>query len=291
MEHAITTRQPYSFDQTLVFIKRFPALHAGVSAGDSAVTGAITVGGRARAFTLRAKGKSIVADAPSKEVARRAADFIGADDDLRALYGAAEADPPFQALVRSLWGLHHVRFLGLEQIAVYSVLMQRTPMKLAVLYQQRFLEKLGHRVEVDGRTFYAMPELAELAELEADDIAGAIGHKPKAERIAQVTRGVAAIGEKFLREAPYEQAKQALIAIPGVGPFSAGAILLRGLGRMEELPSLEMFERDGRAVYGRAWKPQTIARRYGDQIGYWSFYLKTGAARLSSRTPSGSSPT
>ena len=286
MEHPITTRQPYSFDQTLVFVRRFPALHTGAVVTDDAVTGAISAGGRARTFTLRARGKGVAADAPTQEVARRAADFIGADDDLTALYAAAEDDPPFHALVRSLWGLHHVRFLGLEQIAVYSVLMQRSPMKLAVRYQQRFLEKLGHRVEVAGKTLYAMPELAELAKLDADDIADAIGHRPKAERIAQVTRGVAELGEKFLREAPYDEAKAALIAIPGVGPFSAGAILLRGLGRMEQLPSVEMFEREGRAVYGRAWNAKAIAKRYGEQIGYWSFYLKTGAARLSSGTPS-----
>jgi DNA-3-methyladenine glycosylase II len=93
-------------------------------------------------------------------------------------------------------------------------------------------------------------------------------------------RGVAALGEDFLRTAPYAQAREALLAIPGVGPFSAAAILLRGLGRTDELPGLAMFERDGRAIYGAAWDEEAIARRYGDQIGYWSFYVKTGAARL-----------
>ena len=42
-----------------------------------------------------------------------------------------------------------------------------------------------------------------------------------------------------------------------------------------------MFERDSRLVYGAAWDVDAIARRYGDQIGYWSFYLKTWAARIS----------
>jgi len=32
--------------------------------------------------------------------------------------------------------------------------------------------------------------------------------------------------------------------------------------------------------YGAAWNEEAIARRYGDQIGYWSFYVKTGAARV-----------
>ncbi len=95
-----------------------------------------------------------------------------------------------------------------------------------------------------------------------------------------VVRGAAAARrDAFLSTARYTVAKEALLALPGIGPFSAAAILLRGLGRVDELPSFEMFERDGRRVYGAAWDPEVIARRYGDQIGTWSFYLKTWAAR------------
>ena len=92
-------------------------------------------------------------------------------------------------------------------------------------------------------------------------------------------RGVAQIGENFLRTAPYGDAKAALLDVPGVGPFSATAILLRGLGRHDENPVLEMFAGEGRLVYGAAWNEAALARRYGDQIGYWTFYLKTGAAQ------------
>jgi DNA-3-methyladenine glycosylase II len=99
-----------------------------------------------------------------------------------------------------------------------------------------------------------------------------------------VIAGVADLGEAFLREAPYAEARDALLEIPGVGPFAAGAILLRGLGRMDELPSMEMFEREGRAIYKRAWAPKAIAQRYGEHIGYWSYYVKiAGAAARSAR--------
>jgi DNA-3-methyladenine glycosylase II len=53
---------------------------------------------------------------------------------------------------------------------------------------------------------------------------------------------------------------------------------LRGLGRMDEVP-LDRFEDPARAIYGDGYDVRAIARRYGDQIGYWSFYLKTGVAR------------
>lgn len=280
MEHTISTCQPFSFEQTLTFARRFPAFEAEAIITDDSLTAAITVGDKAQPFTLRSKGSALIADAASREVARRAAELVGAEDDLRPFYAVAEGDAPFQPIVRSLRGLHHLRFLGLEDAAVYSVLMQRSPIKLAVTYKRRFLDRFGHRVRAGERTLRAMPSLDELAELDADEIAEALGHRPKAERIAVVTRGVAKLGEKFLREARYAEAKEALLAIPGVGPFSAGAILLRGLGRMDEVPSVEMFERDGRVLYGRAWNPRAIEKRYGGQIGYWSYYLKAGVARL-----------
>jgi DNA-3-methyladenine glycosylase II len=289
MHHAIPTRQPFSFAHTLAFMRRFLPSQSSVAIDEDAVTAAITVGGRACAFTLRVRGRGLVADAPTPEVARRAGELVSASDDVRPFYAAAEGDRPMHELVRSLWGLHHVRFLGLEEVAVYGVLMQRTPMKLAVRYKQRFLERFGHRVTHGGRVLLAMPSLDQLAALAPDEIVAAIGHRPKGERIAEVVRGVAAIGEDHLRRAPYAEARRALLEIRGIGPFSAGAILLRGLGRMDELPSLDMFEHDGRAIYGRTWSPRAITQRYGDQIGYWSFYLKIGAARSSERgTPSGS---
>jgi DNA-3-methyladenine glycosylase II len=286
MRLSLAVKQPYSFAQTVAFLRRFPPCHGDYLITDDAITAAVSVRGIARAFTLRA-GNQLTIDVPrhidadtQRALIARASDFIGAGDDLTALYAAAEDDPPFQRIVTQLHGLHHVRFLTLEEIAVYCVLMQHTPIKLASLYKRRFLDAFGIPIDVGGTTLRAMPEIDQLVELDQASIAAAIGHARKAEVITGVVRGVAAIGEPFLRTAPYAAARDALLAVPGIGPFSAAAILLRGLGRMDELPPMRNLEADARALYGRAYDPDAIARRYGRQIGYWSFYLRTGVARL-----------
>jgi len=268
------TTPPFSFAQTLEFIRRFPGCQTQTAVAAGHVTAAFAAGGRGWAVTIRDGSIELPPGAP-RSLVKRAADWIGADDDLGAFYEAAATDRAMQPIVRALHGLHQVRFLGLEDIAVHAVMMQRQPAARVAVMKRRFLEAFGHPV---GELF-AMPEIDELARLAPAAIGKAIRHPAKAERIAEVVRGVAALGEDFLRTAPYEQAKQALLAVPGVGPFSAAAILLRGLGRTDELPGLAMFEREGRAIYGAAWDEDAIARRYGDQIGYWSFYVKTGAAR------------
>lgn len=280
----LPTSQPFSFDQTLTFIRRFPPCQGEYLVEDDAVTAAVTLGERAVPMTVRRAPGGTSVETPRRgdlpEVAEIAAHWIGARDDLGALYRAAAGDAPFERLVAVLHGLHQVRFLSLAEISVYCVMMQRTPIARAAAMKRAFLARFGTPVEVDGRTLRAMPSLAALARLPAEDIGEAIRHAAKGRAIASVVRGVAAIGERTLREAPYDEAKAALLAVPGIGPFSAGAILLRGLGRMEEVPSIGMFARDAAVVYGRSFDEDAVARRYDGQLGYWSFYVKAGAARL-----------
>ena len=287
MPATLTPAQPFSFDQTLTFIKRFPPCQGEYIVEDDSVTAAVTLGGRAVPLTIRRRGRDVQAleiETPraedAKAAAAHAAHWIGADDDVSALYAAARGDAPFTRLIERLHGLHHVRFLTLEEISVYCVMMQRSPITRASQMKRRFLDRFGVPVEVGGRTLRAMPELAALAKLDGEEIGQAIRHAPKGQTIANVIRGVAAIGLATLRDAPYAEARDALLSIKGIGPFSAGAILLRGLGRMDEVPSVTMFAEDAAMIYGRAIDETAIARRYGRQIGYWGFYVKTGAARL-----------
>ena len=287
MKLPLPTKAPFSFAQTLAFIRRFPPCQDQTIITESSLTAAVTVGGRPTAFTIRDGMVEVERAVDAPALLARAAHFVGARDDLGELYAAAEGDRQFWPLVEMLHGLHHVRFLTLEEIAVYSVMMQRNPMPRAARMKQRLFERIGRPVEVGGTTLYALPSIDELATLDGATYGEAIGHARKGEVIAEVVRGIARIGESFLCEAPYEKAKAELLAIRGVGPFSAAAILLRGLGRMDEVPTAQIFEDEARALYGKAYDEAALRRRYGRQLGYWSFYLKTGVARLTARSVEG----
>ena len=114
----------------------------------------------------------------------------------------------------------------------------------------------------------AMPELAELAQLDADDIADAIGHRGKAERIATVVREVPAIGEDFLakRRTPPRATRCSRF------PASARSRRPRSCcaGSAATTSCLGARYRRGRRprIYGRACDAAAIARRYGNTIGY-----------------------
>jgi DNA-3-methyladenine glycosylase II len=287
MQLTIPASRPFSFPQTLAFLERFPPCRGEYLVEDQTLTAAVTIGGKPHAFTLSGARGDLMIEVDDTlpqpvrdKLARHASQFVGAEDDVAAFYDAARTDAPVAKLVKLLHGLHHVRFLTLPEIAVYSVMMQRAPINVAAALKRKFLAAFGKPLDVRGHTLRAMPELAELAELSVDQIASAIKHRPKAERIVDVIRGVRDIGETTLRDAPYSEARDALLAIRGVGPFSAAAILLRGLGRMDELPWLPAFSEIARKLYGRAVDHTSISKRYGTFIGYWSFYLMTGVPRL-----------
>lgn len=280
--------QPFSFAQTLAFARRFRPCQNDYVLTEDSLTAAVAIDGQPVPFTIQERpagaggGLTVEVAEPAHAplLLQRAADLIGAGDDVAGLYARAAGDRPFQALIEQLHGLHHVRFLTLEEIAVYCVMMQRTPEAVASAYKRRFLHRFGLPVAVGDRVLRAMPEFRELLRLDADAIADAIGHRRKAEQIVSVVRGVAELGEPLLRTAPYARARDALLAVPGIGPFSATAILLRGLGRMDELPVMGHFADEARVLYGPGYDEAAMARRYGRHIGYWAFYLKTGVARL-----------
>ncbi len=289
MPQSIAVRAPFVLDQTLAFLRRFTPCQADYVIDDDGFTAALAIDGRAVAFrvtrgdatTLRVEHPDDVGADGAAVIARRAAQLVSADDDLTGFYDAAATDAPrFRAIVDALHGLHHVRFLTLEDIAVYAVVMQRTPIAQAGRARRRFLDRFGLAVQVGDHTLRAMPAFATLVGLDVADWTAGINHPRKAAVLPGVVRGVAALGETFLRTAPYPDARAALTSIPGLGPFSAAAILLRGLGRMDDLPIAHRgFAAPARAVYGATWDPRATVRRYGPTLGYWSYYLKTGEAR------------
>ena len=288
MEQLVAVRTPFVLAQSLAFMRRFTPCQGDHLLDDDRVTTAVALGARAVAVRIaEGPGATVALTHPDVDaddaarIAHRARQLLSLDDELDGFYRAAASDAaPFAAIVDALHGLHQVRFSSLPDIAVYAVLMQRRPITQAGRMRQQVLAALGLPVEVDGHTLRAWPSFGALVGLDvaAWQAAGVDAHK--AAQLPPVVRGVAALGEPFLATAPYADARDALCAIPGIGPFSAAAILLRGLGRMDDVPlAMKGFAEPARDVYGAAWDPRATVRRYGPALGYWSFYLKTGAAR------------
>jgi hypothetical protein len=104
----------------------------------------------------------------------------------------------------------------------------------------------------------------------------------RANRLADVLGGVAALDEERLRLGPYEEARAALLSVRGVGPYTAHTLLLRALGRPDAVP-LEMpqFVNVAVGVYGDPPPaPDELRERYGPWVGWWAYACRTALSWL-----------
>jgi DNA-3-methyladenine glycosylase II len=109
-------------------------------------------------------------------------------------------------------------------------------MLIASRLKQRIAERYGATVVVDGRACAAFPPPVSLLD------AGGLGLPAQKE---EWLRGLAraaldgVLTAEHLRSLSPEDALAGLRALPGVGPFSAGLILIRGAGAPDAFPGDE----------------------------------------------------
>jgi DNA-3-methyladenine glycosylase II len=283
--------EPFDLRTSIRFLRGFGACRGDQVLTEDSLTKAISIGGQAVVFQVRPGrvGLDYVlhSDRPIPEglrerVCAQVDGYLSLSDDLSGFYARAAGDHPrFAALVSALRGLHQVRFLTLAEIGVWAVLSQRTPKNVSTALKRRITVMFGRELSFEGTQFRAFPELTDLAGLGPADWLAIVKNARKAEYLAAVVAGLLDIGEDYLRSAPYAAATKALRGIRGVGEFSAAAILLRGLGRMDFVP-LEMpnFMDATAQVYGPGDHNAAIRARYGTHLGYWAYYLHTGLGAL-----------
>lgn len=281
----------FDFSQSLAFMRGFSPMSDDQEVTASTFTRAMMVNGRCIAFRVHDAGNAdqpmvgytLFSDEPldessQRKVTERIAFFLSLQDDLRPFYTIAEQDKDFAPVIQHLYGLHHVKFLTLCEIACWSVLVQRRAMPLARKMKRALVERYGGSITVENHTYWAFPELERLLAVSEEEFASLIDNSRSAHYLYSVVQALSRIDEEFLRTAPYDDAEAVLRSIKGIGPWSAGFILLRGLGRMERLRTdMQPFQDALKNLYKSGTTMQQIEERYGPYIGYWSFYLRNAA--------------
>jgi DNA-3-methyladenine glycosylase II len=284
---------PFDLIKSIRFLEGFGPCKGEQCTTETSLTKAIALDGHDIVFRATATPDPTVvayelfAAAPiPADVIERAAtaisDYFSMRDDLAEFSARAEQDHENYAFItRALRGLHQVRFLTVSEIACWSVLSQRSYKSVALAAKHRLMDRFGHRVEVENAVYQAFPTTDELVTLRVEEWDTLVRNARKAATLVSLVAAIEEVGEDFLRTAPYEDAEAALRAVRGVGEWTAAAILLRGLGRMDECPiSMDSFVKVAVEVYGPDVDLAAIKTHYGPQIGYWAYYLHSGMGAL-----------
>lgn len=130
----------------------------------------------------------------------------------------------------------------------------------------------------DGRrTYFAFPSAADIADAGTAALkrCGMSTHKSRALRAAAQAIASGTLTAAALERLPSSEALEQLIELPGIGPWSAALILLRGFGRVDVFPQadtgaesslIKLMHLRSRGALAR------VAARFGEHRGYLYFY-------------------
>ena len=291
----LTPTAPFNFEKSLEFLGHFRPALGEQKTQDGILTKAISLKGQVIGFRVQSIGTldapelayALYSHQPLNETIHQAVCdqigfFLSLDDDLQSFYAIGEEDPAFEPVMQELYGYHQVKFLSPFENAVWAILSQRNLMAASRKMKDGLTERYGGALEVDGTIYPAFPEAFQLALASVDEINAVVRNLWKSEGVSNVARAFDRVDEVWLRTAPYAEVEKWLLDIKGIGVWSASFILLRGLGRMSQLPVGEKWLLQAvRRFYGNDLLEmkdiERLAQPYGNHAGYWTHYLRAAS--------------
>jgi AraC family transcriptional regulator of adaptative response / DNA-3-methyladenine glycosylase II len=164
--------------------------------------------------------------------------LLDLDADPEAAVDVLGGDQHLGALVAKAPGQRIPRTVDEEELAVRVVLGQQVSIKAARTHARRLVEAYGTPInDANGVLTHAFPEVSQLAEIDPAHLAFP---KSRQRTLIALIRGLAD-GEIVLGPGcDWNRAREQLLALPGVGPWTAEVIAMRGLGDPDAFPASDL---------------------------------------------------
>lgn len=195
--------------------------------------------------------------------------LLDLDADPQAVVDALGADPDLRPVVEAAPGQRIPRTVDEHELAVRTVLSQQVSTAAARTHAARLVRHYGDPVDDPaGGLTHTFPAAATLVDLDPDVLA-----LPTARRRA-VTALVAALTSGCLVLDPgcdWQRAREQLCALPGIGPWTAELVAMRGLGDPDAFPAGDLGVRTAAGQLGLPVAAAELIRR-GDGWRPWRSY-------------------
>ncbi len=234
---------PFSFAASTRFLEGFtPARYRG-SRDDAVLRLAFPVEGTGETVGVSVRQDpdgavlgEVAGPVPAALLAQLAR-ILSLDVDGSGFPAVAAADPVVDRLTVRYPGLRPVCFFSPYEAACWAVLAQRTSMVSTAAAKDDISRRYGESRQVDGVELWAFPSaqrlLAAIRELPVPDV--------KRERLRALAEAAmdGALDGARLRALPADDAIAAVRELPGMGPFSAELVVVRGAGAPDVFPRTE----------------------------------------------------
>ena len=204
----------------------------------------------------------------------------GLNENIESFYKAVDNDASIQKPIQNLRGMRVSCFENLFEILNISSMLQNTTVKRSEQMMGNMLSSFGKKVDYDGRqlyVFYTPQDIVQSSEQKLRELK--VGYRAKF--LMEIARHFSTnvdLGEK-LKLMDFEEAKEELMEIRGVGPYSARIALFQYLRRPNEIN----FDSWKRKIFSGCFfgneneeveKVEKEAKqRWGDWGGYVGLYV------------------
>jgi len=210
---------------------------------------------------------------------RRCRQLLDLDADPAAVAEVLGADPELAPLVAARPGLRVPGAVDGFELAVRAILGQRVSVTAATSFAGRLVAALGEPLPApDGGLTHRFPTAETLA---GADLRGLPLTKGGAAALRALARAVTAGEVELDRGADRERTVRALLALPGLGPWTVAYIAMRALGDPDALPVTDLGLRRALQARGLPTDPAGVlarAERWRPWRAYAVLHLWAGAA-------------
>ncbi len=179
--------------------------------------------------------------------------YFGLDGDLQKIVNNINRDAHIRKATREFWGLRLIRQDPWECLISYICATYKSIPAIKHMLNN-MAKKLGKKVMLDGQEFHTFPACENLAAATEKDLRDCgLGYRARYVRETSKQIRKDQINLEDLKNAPYAEAKKALMKFPGVGAKVADCVLLFSLEKTEAFPI-------------DVWVKRVILNHYGDKV-------------------------
>lgn len=201
--------------------------------------------------------------------------------NLNDFYKTAQKDEVLANLCQRFYGLRMVGMPDLFESLVWSIIGQQINLNFAYSLKERLVKNFGKSLIHNGEAFFALPTPQRLASLSLEDFLPHQFSRSKAQYILNISRAFAEgnLTQKDLEKLPFEEVREKLVKIKGVGNWTANYSMMKSLKNYDAFPVEDVGLHNAvKTQYGLEGKPNikdlhSMAEKWEGWKGYATFYF------------------